>query len=185
MTGSLKPGDELVVTKWIGLEGSARLACEKGDHLRKHLPESMVDRAEHFYEMIGTDVEEGIAESVGATAVMEAGEGGIFGALWDIGAASDVGFEVDLNSIPIRQETIEICEVFDINPYLLKSGGMLLLGTRTGVLLKDRLESAGIHATVIGYVTDKADRVVKNGDSRRFLEPRHPDELDKVLGTEV
>jgi hydrogenase expression/formation protein HypE len=35
--------------------------------------------------------------------------------------ASGVGLEIDLKKIPVRQETIEICEFFGINPYELIS----------------------------------------------------------------
>ena len=38
-------------------------------------------------------------------------EGGIFGALWEIGEASGTGITADLRKIPIKQETVEICEV--------------------------------------------------------------------------
>ena len=55
-----------------------------------------------------------------------------FGALWEMGAASGVGIVADLDKIPIRQETIELCEVFDINPYLLISSGCMLIGCENG-----------------------------------------------------
>lgn len=57
-------------------------------------------------------------------------EGGIFGALWEMAEASGVGLDIDLKKIPIRQETIEICEVYDINPYLLISSGAMLIWNR-------------------------------------------------------
>ena len=41
-------------------------------------------------------------------------EGGIFGALWEMAEASGVGLEIDLKKIPIRQETVEVCEFFYI-----------------------------------------------------------------------
>ena len=44
-------------------------------------------------------------------------KGGIYKALWDIGEKCGTGLTVELKSIPIKQETVEICEVFDINPY--------------------------------------------------------------------
>lgn len=47
----------------------------------------------------------------GVHAMHDVTEGGIFGALWEMGAASGVGIVADLDKIPIRQETIELCEV--------------------------------------------------------------------------
>ena len=46
------------------------------------------------------------------------GEGGFLSALWKMAEASQVGLEMDFSKVPIRQETIEICEIFDINPYI-------------------------------------------------------------------
>ncbi len=177
----LKPGDELVVTKWVGLEGSAVLAMTRGEDLKNHLPAEIVKRAEEFFEYMNVMPESEIAVEVGATAMHNVTEGGIFGALWELGAASNIGFEVDIRKIPIRQETIEICEVFDVNPYMLMSGGSMLIGTAKGNLLVDKLESAGIHAAVIGYVTEGADRIVRNGDEKRYLEPRQADDINKAM----
>ncbi|MEE3467633.1 MAG: AIR synthase family protein [Eubacterium sp.] len=180
-SSGLKPGDELVVTKWIGLEGTAILADARGEELKKHLPVDLVKSAAAFSEMMNVMPESEIAAEVGVTAMHDVSEGGIFGALWEFGVASDVGFEVDIRKIPIRQETIEICEVFDINPYMLISSGSMLIGTSKGNLLVDMLESAGIHAAVVGYVIEGADRIVRNGDEKRYLEPRHSDELYKAM----
>ncbi len=43
-------------------------------------------------------------------------EGGIFSALWRMAETLDTGLAVDIKKIPIRQETIEILELYDINP---------------------------------------------------------------------
>lgn len=56
-------------------------------------------------------------------------QGGIFTALWEMAERAGVGLEVDLKRIPVKQETIELCEYFDINPYNLYSAGALLIGT--------------------------------------------------------
>ena len=181
-TGNLSPGDELVVTKWIGLEGSAIIASEHEEELRKQLPAEIVDTAKSFSSLMNVMPESEIAMEVGISAMHDVTEGGIFGALWEIAAASGVGLEVDLRKIPIRQETIEICEVFDINPYMLMSSGSMLIGTRKGNLLVDMLESAGIHAAVIGYVIEGADRIVRNGDEKRYLEPPQVDAIFHLQG---
>ena len=80
-------------------------------------------------------------------------EGGIFGALWEMAEASGVGLEIDLKKIPVRQETIEVCEFFGINPYQLISSGCMLMAAEDGNLLVRELEKAGIPATIIGKAT--------------------------------
>lgn len=111
----------------------------------------------------------------------DASEGGIFGALWEIGAASKAGMEVDLQKIMLKQETVEICEFFDINPYMLISGGCMLMVTDHGNMLADRLNEAGIPASVIGRIKEGNDKIILNGEERRFLEPPRADELYKAL----
>lgn len=91
-----------------------------------------------------------------------------------MGEASGAGLRVDLKKIPIRQETIEICEYFDCNPYLIASDGVLLAGTPDGARLVERFASKDIPAAVIGTVTDGQGRVVINGDETRFLVPPAP-----------
>lgn len=178
----LKPGQDLIVTKWVGLEGTYLLATEKEDKLKEQLPVQMVEKAQSFFELLSVEKESKIIKEAGADAVYPASFGGIFGALWEMAAASGVGLEVDLKKIPIRQETIEVCEVFDVNPYMLASGGALLIGTENGSYIVEMLKRAGIEAAVIGYTTDGNDRVVFNREEKRFLEPPRVDSLEDVLG---
>ena len=180
-TGGLRAGQELVVTKWIGLEGSSILAKEKEEILQRQLPNEIIETAKRFDEKLSVVPDSKVAMEIGASAMHDVTEGGIFGALWEMAAASGVGLTVDLKKIPLRQETIEICEVFDINPYMLISSGSLLIGTNYGYQLVQELEQAGIHAAVIGYATEGNDRIVVNGEERRYLEPPKTDELFRAL----
>lgn len=180
-TSGLEPGDDIVVTKYIGIEGTSIISHEKEDMLTERFGKDFVDVAQGFGEMLSVLEDSRVAMTVGVTAMHDVTEGGLFGALWETAAASGVGLEIDLKKIPIRQETIEICEVFDVNPYLLISSGCMLIGTKKGAQLVDALEKAGIHGTVIGRATTGNDRVIINGEERRFLEPPKVDELYKVL----
>jgi len=107
-------------------------------------------------------------------------EGGIFGALWELGEASGVGIDVDLKKIPIRQETVELCEFYDLNPYQLISSGVMLMVTEKANELVEALGRNNIPAAVIGRITSGNDRVVRNEDEKRFLSPPKSDELYKV-----
>lgn len=181
-TSGLKVGQDLVVTKWIGLEGTAILVAEKREELLARLPEDLVETAGDFAKLLSVVPDSRVAMENGVSAMHDVTEGGIFGALWEMAEASGVGLEVDLKRIPIRQETVEICEVFDINPYMLISSGAMLIGTDHGSQLVDALERAGIHAAVVGRATAGNDRVILNGEERRFLEPPKTDELFRALG---
>lgn len=183
-TGGLQVGDELVVTKWVGLEGSFIIASEKADKLRETLPQELIETAAGFMQYLSVIPEAKLAGKFGVSAMHDITEGGIFGALWEMGAAADVGIVADLKKIPIRQETIEVCEVFGINPYQMMSGGSMLIGCKQGNRLVEALQEAGIPAAVIGYATDNNDRIIVSGEERRFLEPAGSDELYKIYETE-
>lgn len=176
-TGGLRPGQDLVVTKWIALEGTSILAKEREEILREKLPSEIIKTARDFDQYLSVVPDARIAMEVGVTAMHDVTEGGIFGALWEMAAASGTGLEIDLRRIPIRQETVEVCEVFGINPYMLISSGAMLIGTEHGNRLVSELEKAGIHSAVVGYATSGNDRVIINGEERRFLEPPKTDEL--------
>ncbi len=179
-TAGLHPGDELVMTKWAGLEGTAILAAEHREDLVQKLPEGLVDTAAGFIQYLSVVPDAAVAVQTGVTAMHDVTEGGIFGALWEMGEASGVGIVTDIQKIPIRQETVEICEFYGINPYQLISSGSMLIGCPQGNLLVERLQEAGIPASVIGRAVEGNDRVVIHGEEKRFLEPAGSDELYKV-----
>lgn len=181
LTSGLEPSQELVMTKWAGLEGTAILASDKEKELLTRYTSDFIDGAKNLMQYISVVKDAKIAKQIGVTSMHDVTEGGIFGALWEVAAASNVGIEVELKKIPIRQETIEICEFFDLNPYLLISSGCMLMGTYQGNALVQALEREGITAAVIGHVTKGKDRIVWNEEERRFLETPRSDELYKVL----
>ena len=179
-TSGARPGQDIVLTKWIGIEGTSIIAKEKEEELKERFPAPFLEKAKAFGEWISV-VEDGrIAADMGATAMHDVTEGGIYGALWELAEASGIGLEIDLKAIPIRQETVELCEVFGLNPYYLISSGSMLIAADRGHDLVRGLEKAGIHAAVIGKATAGNDRVVLNGEERSFLERPRTDELYKI-----
>lgn len=180
-TGGARAGMDIIVTKWIALEGTSILAKEKEEELKSRYSESFIDKAKAFDQYLSVMTEAATAVESGVGAMHDVTEGGIFGALWEMAEASGVGLEIDLKKIPLRQETVEICEFFDINPYeLISSGSMLIAATDGNALVRD-IEKAGIKATIIGKATAGNDRILMNEDERRYLEPPKSDELYKII----
>lgn len=178
---NLMPGQDLVVTKWAGLEATAILAIEKEEELHTRYSVEFIEGAQKMMEKLSVLEEAKIAKKFGAAAMHDITEGGIFGALWEMAAASNVGVEVELKQIPMKQETIEVSEFFDLNPYQMLSGGSLLIGCEDGKRLVAELYKAGISASVIGKVTNSNDKVVLHEEERRFIEPVRVDEIYKVI----
>ena len=179
-TAGARPGMDIVVTKWIGIEGTSILAKEKEEQLKTRFSVPFIEKAKAMDVYLSVLSEAAVAVRSGVSAMHDVTEGGIFGALWEMAEASGVGLEIDLKKIPIRQETVEICEFFAINPYQLISSGCMLMATKDGNHLVRELEKAGILATVIGKATQGNDRVLLNEEERRFLEPPKTDELYKA-----
>ena len=180
-TGGARPGMDIVVSKWIGIEGTVILAKERERELRGRYATTFIDRSKDLDAYISVLSEAAVAARSGVSAMHDITEGGIFGALWEMAEASGVGLEIDLKKIPVRQETIEICEFFGLNTYELISGGSMLMAAEDGNQLVHELEKAGIPAAVIGKAMAGNDRVLRNEEERRFLEPPKPDELYRVI----
>ena len=172
----LRPGQELVMTKWIAFAGTFFLAENYEKELHERYPFSLIDRAKEFGKLISVAEEARAITHFGACAMHHLSQGGIFNALWEMADRAGVGLEVDLKKIPVKQETIEICEYFDINPYYLYSAGSLLIGTDRAEALIAQLAAIGVPAVVIGRVTDGNDRVIRNGEDCRFLDRPKQDE---------
>lgn len=171
---------DIVMTKWLGIEGTVILSKEKKNELLGRYPLSMITKAQGFEKYLSIASEAATAGKSGVYAMHDARNGGVFGALWELSKSMGVGLSIDLKKIPVRQETIEICEFFDLNPYELLAGGCLLIVTPESGKLMEALREEGILAAVIGRTTKSNDKVIFNEDENRFLEPAKPDEIFKI-----
>lgn len=177
----IRPNQDLVVTKWIGLEATTIIAKEKEKELSERFAPGLIETAKGFDQYLSVIPESKIGMEHGISAMHDITEGGVFGALWEMASGADLGLDVDLRKIPIRQETVEVCEFFGVNPYQIMSSGSMLIATDDGAGLVAKLEAAGVHGTVIGRTNDSNDRIIRNGEEIRFLDKPQPDELYKVV----
>lgn len=180
-TASAEPDMDILVTKWIGIEGTAILAKEREAELSTRYAKPFIESAKAFDRYLSVLPEAATAVKSGVAAMHDITEGGVFGALWELAEASGVGLEIDLKKIPLKQETVEICEYFGISPYELISSGSMLMAAKDGNRLVMELQKAGIPAVIIGKATAGNDRILRNEDETRYLEPPKTDELYKVL----
>lgn len=173
----LKPNQDLVMTGWAGQAGTAVLAQNREKELAGRYPVSIIDAAKGLEQCILVQEAARAGVGFGVSAMHDVSQGGIFAALWEMAEFAGVGLEIDLKKIPIRQETIEICEFFDLNPYQLYGQGALLLGTSRGEALAQHLNALRIPAAVIGQTTSGNDRTLRNGEDVRFLDRPAQDAL--------
>ena len=177
--GKMKNKD-IIITKWVGLEGTSILAKDCEERLSKKFSKPFINEAKAFGELLSVIPEAATAIRSGVDLMHDASKGGIFAALWESAERVGVGLEIDLRRVPIRQETIEICEVFGLNPYELSSSGSLVIFASNGNEVVANLQANNINAVVIGSTNSGNDRIILNGEEQRFLEPPKADELTKV-----
>lgn len=169
------PGQQIVMSKWIAAQGTAWLAECYGEQLQRRLPGWILEEALEFRRDIDCTKEGQIAMEYGVSAMQTVGEGGIFRACREFGDRLKVGLCVDLEKIPVQQETVELTECFDINPYELCGWGSLLMLTDNGKGLVQALEEAGIPAAVIGSIITGQEKVIRHGEDTRYLDTGIPD----------
>lgn len=184
ITGCLQPGDELVVACPVALKGTSVIAEKKKDRLAERFSAGFIQNCISLWDDYGSQKQDTtawkLAEEAGANALYAMGEGGFLSALWKMAEASEVGLEVDFRKVPIRQETIEVCEIFDLNPYKLQAEGAILIGIRGGEALVQRLRNAGFMAEIIGQTNNGNDRLLYSGGSARYLERPTEDEIYRI-----
>jgi hydrogenase expression/formation protein HypE len=182
-----RPGDRVVVTKGAAIEATALFAATFPDRLAEAIGADVVKRADALFERMTVVPEATVARTFGlrdegVTSMHDATEGGVFGGITEVAAASEVGMRIELEAIPVREEVRAVCDHVGMNPYTSISEGTLI-----ATVVADRadafvgaLAGAGIDASIVGEVTDPSEGVVLvHGRTERPLE--HPG-LDPFWG---
>ena len=179
-----KADQDIVLLKWIGLEGTFRVMREKEEELSKRFVPTFLNEIQMLEPEIFSEKALFLAKDFGVSAMHQITSGGILAALWEFAESSDVGMEVDLKKMSIKQETVEVCEYFHLNPYQLTSAGSVLIATDRGEELVSKFAEKGIQARVLGRTTVDKARVILGGEEKRFLDRPAADELLKIYDGE-
>ena len=108
-TGRAKPGSKIILTKSIGIEGTAILAFDMEKLLVERFGDEFVDRAKGFFDKISILKEALLAfDNGGVLAMHDPTEGGVAGGLNEMADASKTGFKVYEDRIPVKNETSKI-----------------------------------------------------------------------------
>ncbi len=179
--GSLKLGDDLVVAGVIGIEGTQILMKNERETLLQYFSDGFLWNTVRTLEKcrVSADMLEKIRKE--SDAVYRLGTGGVLSGIWKMAEASGNGLRVDLRAIPVRQETIEICERLDVDPYKLLSEGAVLLGCADGQKIVQELSYLQVPAAVIGKAVAGNDRLLYSGELTRYLERPSQDELTRFV----
>jgi hydrogenase expression/formation protein HypE len=185
--GEAQPGDVLLITKGLAIEGTALLARERADVLQERIGEELVRSAARLLDQPGISVvvEAEIARRTGlVTALHDPTEGGFASAVRELAIVSRAGVEIEAEAIPILDETRAVAEALGIDPLGMLASGSLLIATRAesvSSIVRD-IEAAGIPVSVVGRLTeDPLDAVLIEAGERSQLPEFAVDEVAREL----
>lgn len=164
----INPGCDIIMTGYAAMLGTDIILKAKGKELEKRFSRAYVGEASPWREEYSIRVAATCLSSLDNVYYMhDVSYGGVYGALWQLGAYLSKGISVGHFSIPILQSTIEFCELFSLNPYMLEGTGAMLAVTKegSGTAICESLMEQGINACVIGHVEANNERMVYLGDA--------------------
>jgi len=188
-TGGARPGDILLLTKGVPLEGAAIMAREHAaEAARRGVAADVVKRARDFLRRPGISVvpeARAACEAARVHAMHDPTEGGLATACWELAQAAGVGLRIDRERVPVLPEGRRLCEVFGLDPLGTIASGSLLLTVAPGdaEAVTGACRVAGIDCAAIGRVTAASEGValVSGGHARPM--PAFPqDEITRIFG---
>lgn len=176
-----KAGQALVLLKWLGMEGMLRITEEKEAPLKERFSPGFFAQIRSYESQVFSVEEVRQAREAGAIYLRQITEGGILAELYRLAQEEQVGLDLDLKKMSLLQETVEVCEQFHLNPYQMTSTGTFLAVTEDGSAFARKMEEAGIPVSVIGYLTDNHDKIIRNGEEVRYIDRPAPDAVYEIF----
>jgi hydrogenase expression/formation protein HypE len=180
--GGARPGDRLLLTKAIAIEGTALVARELGERLRAELDPALVARAANFLADPGISVaDEAIAllDAGGITALHDPTEGGLATGIRELALAAGCGAMIDRDAVPVLPETVSIADALGLDPLGMLASGSLLAAAQPEAV--ERLVGLGLGVTPIGELTAEGGFVLRADGEERELPAYDSDETTRVL----
>ena len=189
LTSGARPGDAIVLTKGIAIEGTAILAREGAKELRSAgVKAELIEQAGNLLFQPGISVVRDAAiacDTMTINSMHDPTEGGLATGLLEIAQAAGVGLMVDTERIPTLPECRTFCQALKLDPLGLIASGALLATVDPGAapVLIEALGREGIAAYEIGRVTP-ADQGLKlrTREGTQDLPIFERDELARLFG---
>lgn len=181
-SGQIVPGDALVISKYVGLEGTAIIAADYPELVRPVLGDDLLLAAQALSRQISIVSEARIASELGVKAMHDATEGGVLGAAYEMAAAAKLGFQLQRARLPLHPATAALTAHFGLDALRLISSGTLLMASSQPEQLVSRLSAAGIPAAVIGQFTSETGHWLHDEGGQIIpIAPPESDELWRFL----
>lgn len=171
-----RAGDKIIITKGPAVETTGLMSVQFPEFLEERYGKAFVKQAQDvFYQM--TVVEDALtaAKAGGVTAMHDATECGVWGGLFEIANASNVGMRIYKEDIILQGIIKQTCECFDIDPYKAISEGTLLatVSPEYADSVVRALERKNIPASIAGEIVPKMDGL-KIVDGNKEFPLAHP-----------
>jgi hydrogenase maturation factor len=171
-----KAGDKLILTKSAGIEGTAILATDREEQLKKVFSPALLEGAKGFYNQISI-VKDALTayQAGGVHAMHDPTEGGILNGIHEMADAAGLGARVFEEKITVEPETAKICRFYEIDPLQLIGSGALLIAADPAEADKivDSLCREHIYADVIGeFLPNSNKRLLMRTDGSGDFLPR-------------
>jgi len=178
-TAGAQLGDDIIVTKAIGLEGTYILINDYEERIKKVLSKEEIDFGKSLINKISVLEEGKIGGEFGVNSMHDITEGGLLGGLFEVAMASDKGFKIFKDKIPMLDITKKVCGEFQIDPLRLISSGSMLITTKNGEELIKKLNDKGIDGSIIGIIGEKDGILVVDNKEIKVKPPKR-DELFNI-----
>ena len=163
---SARPGDAVILTKGIAIEGTGVLAREGADALKSAgVSEKALKRAARYISEPGISV---VAEANAACdaatihAMHDPTEGGLATALRELAEVCGCGIRVEGEAIEVLPETRVVCDALGLDPLGLLASGALLIAVdpaECGAVIVS-IEKAGVPARRIGTLVGASEGAI-------------------------
>ncbi|HHT9117999.1 MAG TPA: AIR synthase-related protein, partial [Candidatus Hypogeohydataceae bacterium YC38] len=170
-----QPGDDIILTKGIAIEGTAIIARERGPELIKTFGQDMVKRAQNFlYEPGISIIREALlaARAARVHAMHDLTEGGLATGVLEMAQIAGLGVTINKDRIRCYPETESLCSHYGLNPLgLIASGALLIaLDPKDTQRVLDALRKEGIQAEAIGSLTEekKGFRILEDKEAKEL-----------------
>ncbi len=166
LTSGAQPGDAIVLTRGIAIEGAAILAREASNTLRDQgVALEVIDQASNllFDPGISVSIDTTIARSaVQLHSMHDPTEGGLVTALRELAEAAEVGIILNREKVPVLPECDSICSALKLDPLGLIASGALIatVSPKDAPKLIEAFHQEGVVACVIGYITEANEGLV-------------------------
>ncbi|NRT78074.1 AIR synthase family protein [Clostridium beijerinckii] len=178
-TAGAQLGDDIIVTKTLGLEGTYILINDHKARIKKILSKEEIEFGSNLINKLSVLREGKIGGEFGVNSMHDITEGGLLGGLFEVAMASNKGFKIFKEKIPMLDITKKVCEEFKIDPLRLISSGSMLITTKNGTGLIKLLNESGIEASIIGKICESGALLIDD-DIEIEVEAPKRDELFNI-----